>query len=59
MTWENRNLWNIDHITPTGLAKTKQDVYKLNHYTNLQPLWIEEHKLKTKKDIKLIGKNKI
>lgn len=46
MTWENRGLyngefnygWDIDHITPSSSAETEDDVIRLNHYTNLQPL---------------------
>lgn len=46
MSWENYGLyngkpnhgWDIDHIIPTSSAKTKEDLYNLNHYTNLQPL---------------------
>lgn len=39
MTWENYGEWHIDHIVPISFAKTDEEVYKLNHYTNFQPLW--------------------
>ena len=39
MTWENRHLWHIDHIIPLASATSEEDLIKLNHYTNLQPLW--------------------
>jgi hypothetical protein len=39
MTWENRSKWHIDHIIPLSLAKTEEELYKLCHYSNLQPLW--------------------
>ena len=46
MTWENRGLyngefnhgWDIDHIIPISLAKNEDDLIRLNHFTNLQPL---------------------
>ena len=39
MEWSNHGEWHIDHIIPLAEAKTEGEVYKLNHYTNLQPLW--------------------
>src|SRR5690554_259063 len=39
MTWENRGQWEVDHIVPISSAVTEDDVIRLNHYTNLQPLW--------------------
>lgn len=39
MNWDNRgNGWHVDHIIPIAVAKTEDDVIRLNHYTNLQPL---------------------
>ena len=46
MTWDNYGLyngtanygWDIDHIIPSSSALTEEDVIKLNHYTNLQPM---------------------
>lgn len=46
MSWDNWGKynselnygWDIDHIIPISSAKTEEDVLKLNHHTNLQPL---------------------
>lgn len=35
---EPNKTWDIDHIIPISTANTIEDVLKLNHYTNLQPL---------------------
>lgn len=51
MSWENYGEWHIDHIIPLSSAKTEDEVYKLCHYTNLQPLWAIDN---LKKGSKLI-----
>lgn len=49
MTWENRDQWHIDHIIPLSTAKTEEDVIRLNHYTNLRPLWAKDNLAKSDK----------
>lgn len=43
MTWQNKYEWSIDHIIPLASAKTEEDVIRLNHYTNLRPLWTKDN----------------
>jgi hypothetical protein len=39
MTWQNYgSYWHIDHIVPLISAKSPEEVKKLCHWTNLQPL---------------------
>jgi hypothetical protein len=46
MTWENHGEWEIDHITPLALATTKDELMRLCHHSNLQPLWKSENRIK-------------
>lgn len=62
MTWENKGnpkdgvfelnkTWDVDHIIPLDTAITEEDIIRLNHHTNLQPLcsyynrWVKVNKL--------------
>jgi hypothetical protein len=53
MTLENHGAgagkWNIDHTIPISSAQCEGDIIKLNHYTNLQPLWFEDNMAKGNK----------
>lgn len=46
MTLENHGKWEMDHIIPISSAKTEEEIYALNHYTNFQPLWKEDNRRK-------------
>jgi hypothetical protein len=43
MSWNNQGSWHIDHIVPLSSAQTEEEIYKLCHFTNLQPLWAEDN----------------
>jgi hypothetical protein len=43
MNWKNRSEWHIDHIIPLASATNEEELIKLCHYTNLQPLWAEDN----------------
>lgn len=45
MSWETHGKygWHIDHKIPLASAKSKEELEKLCHYTNLQPLWAHEN----------------
>jgi hypothetical protein len=54
MSWDNYGLygWHIDHIIPLSSAKTEEEIYKLCHYSNLQPLWAQDNWEKSNKILK-------
>jgi hypothetical protein len=39
MGWLNHGKWHLDHKVPLALAKNVDELIKLNHWTNFQPLW--------------------
>jgi hypothetical protein len=49
MSWDNRSEWHIDHIMPLSMAKTEDEIVRLNHYKNLRPLWAYENLAKSDK----------
>jgi hypothetical protein len=51
MAWDNHSKfgWHIDHKIPLCKAKTEEDIIKLCHYTNLQPLWWDKNLSKDRK----------
>ena len=53
MTWKNhsRNGWHIDHIIPLAFFDLTdcEQLLKACHYTNLQPLWAHDNRVKMNK----------
>lgn len=46
MAWEKYGQWEVDHITPLSAGRTVEDLTRLCHYTNLQPLWKRDNRMK-------------
>jgi len=51
MSIDNHGKWHLDHIIPLATAKTEEEIIRLNHYTNFQPLWAKDNLSKSDKII--------
>jgi hypothetical protein len=52
MSWDNMGEWHDDHIIPLDCAIDEEEIKKLSHYTNLQPMWGPENQSKSNKVLK-------
>ena len=43
MSWENYGDWHLDHKIPVSWATSEDEIIKLNHFSNFQPLWASEN----------------
>ncbi len=43
--------YHLDHKIPISIANTEEEIIKLNHYTNFQPLWWRDNLSKSNKII--------
>jgi hypothetical protein len=47
MSWDNYGTeWHVDHIMPLAAAECEEHLIRLNHFSNLQPLWAKENMTK-------------
>lgn len=50
MSWDNYgqgdNCWVIDHIIPLASTTNREELEKLQHFTNLRPMWWRENLMK-------------
>jgi predicted nucleic acid-binding Zn ribbon protein len=54
MSWENHGQWHIDHVVPlfSFNLSDREQLLKACHYSNLQPLWTDDHNKKSAQDLK-------
>ena len=54
MSFENKKLWEVDHICPISKAMTIDEIKVLSKFTNLRPLWKSHNRKKSSKDLYLL-----
>lgn len=55
MSWENYGEWHVDHRRPCASfdLSDPEEQRACFHFTNLQPLWVADHRIKTALDARL------
>ena len=43
MSWDRLGEIHLDHIIPLATAQSEDDVIRLNHFTNIRPLWAKDN----------------
>jgi hypothetical protein len=43
MSWKNHGEWHLDHKIPLASHEDLDELIKLNHWTNFQPLWAKDN----------------
>ena len=46
MSWGNYRQWEVDHVRPLCVATCLSELIELCHFTNLQPLWRRDNRIK-------------
>ena len=63
MSWENHGdceesmyncSWDLDHIIPLNYAKTEEEIYMLNHWSNFQPLCSKINRFDKKANVPIL-----
>ena len=48
MSWENSAEWQLDHVIPICRFNLPKELRSCFHWTNIRPVWAEEHRRKSK-----------
>ena len=46
MSWSNYGKWELDHKIPVSSHRDEDELIKLNHYTNFQPMEVTKNRIK-------------
>jgi hypothetical protein len=48
MVWETHGEWHLDHVVPLCRFVLPREMFSAFHYTNIRPVWSDEHRLKSR-----------